>query len=73
MYSTISHTGDMMANLGDRLHVHGRIVGQADHQGEIVEVRGIDGRPPYMVRFDDGHESLVFPGPDATVEHPGSY
>jgi len=22
------------------------------------------------VRFDDGHTSLVFPGPDAVVEHP---
>lgn len=60
-----------MANVGDRLHVHGHTVGQSDHEGEIVEVRGPGGTPPYIVRFDDGHESLVFPGPDATVEHPG--
>ncbi|WP_459548880.1 DUF1918 domain-containing protein [Nocardia sp. X0981] len=60
----------MMANVGDRLHVHGHTVGQSDHEGEIVEVRGPDGTPPYIVRFDDGHESLVFPGPDATVERP---
>lgn len=58
----------MRAEVGDRLHVHGRTVGLTDKIGEIVEVRGSDGGPPYLVRFDDGHESLVFPGPDATVD-----
>ncbi len=58
----------MQASVGDRLHVHGRTVGQTDHVGQIVEVRGADGAPPYLVRFDDGHEALVFPGPDAVVE-----
>jgi Domain of unknown function (DUF1918) len=58
----------MQAAVGDRLHVHGRTVGQAEHTGEIVEVRGTAGSPPYLVRFDDGHEGLVFPGPDAVVE-----
>jgi len=28
------------------------------------------GRERILVRFDDGHTSLVFPGPDAVVEHP---
>ena len=36
---------------------------------EIVEVRGEQSSPPYLVRFPDGHESLVFPGPDSVVEH----
>lgn len=27
----------------------------------------MDGGPPYIVRFDDGHTGLVFPGPDAVV------
>jgi Domain of unknown function (DUF1918) len=58
----------MHAQVGDRLHVHGRAVGNVDRVGEIVEVRGGEGGPPYLVRFDDGHETLVFPGPDATVE-----
>lgn len=58
----------MHAQVGDRLHVHGRAVGTADRVGEIVEVRGGDGSPPYLVRFPDGHETLVFPGTDATVE-----
>jgi len=58
----------MRAEVGDRLHVHGRTVGKVDRIGEIVEVRGTDGGPPYLVRFDDGHESLVFPGSDTTVD-----
>jgi Domain of unknown function (DUF1918) len=61
--------GAMQAAVGDRLHVHGKVVGQAEHAGEIVEVHGSDGAPPYLVRFDDGHTRLVFPGPDAVVEH----
>ena len=61
----------MRAAVGDRLHVHGHTVGERDKMGMIIEIRGADGAPPYMVRFDDGHEALVFPGPDALVESPG--
>jgi hypothetical protein len=60
----------MQAVVGDRLHVRGSIVGQPERTGEIVEVRGAGGEPPYLVRFDDGHTGLVFPGPDAIIEHP---
>jgi hypothetical protein len=59
----------MLANIGDRLLVHGHVVGQGDRHGEIIEVRGPEGTPPYLVRYDDGHESLVYPGPDAIIEH----
>lgn len=59
----------MRAAIGDRLHVHGRVVGTPDHTAEILEVRGREGTPPYLVRYPDGHEALVFPGSDATVEH----
>jgi hypothetical protein len=57
-----------MANVGDQLLVHGHVVGQGDHHGKIIEVRGPEGAPPYLVRYDDGHESLVYPGPDAIIE-----
>jgi hypothetical protein len=60
----------MRARVGDRLHVFGRQVGSPERTGQIVEVRGADGGPPYVVRFDDGREALVFPGPDAVVEPP---
>jgi hypothetical protein len=59
----------MQAIIGDRLHVHSNIVGAHDKIGEIVEVRGDHGAPPYLVRFSDGHESLIYPGPDCVVEH----
>ncbi|MEV4172489.1 DUF1918 domain-containing protein [Nonomuraea sp. NPDC049709] len=57
----------MQANVGDTIVVPiGR--GQAGEQrGEILEVHGEDGRPPYLVRFDDGHTTRMFPGPDCTV------
>lgn len=48
--------------------VTGHRVGEARHVGEIVEVLGRD-RPRYRVRWDDGHESLYFPGSDATIRH----
>jgi Domain of unknown function (DUF1918) len=60
----------MQAAVGDRLHVHANTVGHPDKTGEIVEVRDSRGEPPYLVRFDDGHTGLVFPGPDAIIEHP---
>jgi hypothetical protein len=58
----------MQAAVGDRLHIRGNCVGHPDKCGEIVEVHGKAGEPPYLVRFDDGHTGLVFPGPDAVVE-----
>jgi hypothetical protein len=34
-----------------------------------LEVHGEKGEPPYLVRWaDDGHEGLIFPGSDASVE-----
>ena len=62
----------MDAKIGDRLHVHSNTVGARDKVAEIIEVRGQAGAPPYLVRFPDGHESLIFPGPDCVVERAGS-
>ncbi|HZX39969.1 MAG TPA: DUF1918 domain-containing protein [Streptomyces sp.] len=59
----------MEANVGDTLLVHGRTVGQHDKTAEVVEVLGQKGNPPYRVRFDDGHEALLSPGPDTVVRH----
>lgn len=58
----------MRAAVGDNLHVHSRTIQEMDRNGVIVEVRGDGGEPPYVVRFDDGHERLVFPGGDCVVE-----
>lgn len=59
----------MKASVGDMLVIRGHHQGELDRTGEIIEVHGIDGSPPFVVRWDeDGHEVLVFPGPDAAVE-----
>jgi hypothetical protein len=58
----------MKASPGDRLVVRPLTAPLRD--AEILEVHGPDGSPPYLVRWsDDGHEGLVFPGSDASIEH----
>lgn len=59
----------MQASKGDQLLVHGRVVGQEDKVAQIVEVLGHDGNPPFRVRFEDGHEAVMSPGPDSVVRH----
>lgn len=59
----------MQASVGDRIIVRGHHVGEPDRDCEVLEVRGPAGSPPYTVRWDDGHEGLYFPGPDAVVHH----
>lgn len=60
----------MYAAAGDRLIVRSLHVGEPDRDGEVLEVRGRDGAPPYLVRWSDtGHEGLFYPGPDTIVHH----
>lgn len=60
----------MNAICGDRLVVRRRELGAPNRDGEILEVHGENGAPPYLVRWsDDGRVTLVFPGSDAQVEH----
>ena len=60
----------MYASVGDRIIIRGHHVGDHDRDCEVLDVRGNDGEPPYLVRWDDdGHEGLFFPGPDAAVQH----
>ena len=60
----------MNAHVGDMIEVRGRHVDDLPRRGEILEVRGKEGGPPYVMRWDDDpHESLYFPGSDAVVRH----
>jgi hypothetical protein len=60
----------MHASVGDRIVIKGHHVGEPVRDGEVLEVRGPEGGPPYLVRWGDtGHESLFFPGSDAAIEH----
>jgi hypothetical protein len=60
----------MKANVGDRVVVRAHRIGEHERRGEVLEVHGEDGAPPYLIRWlDDRHEGLVFPGSDVTIEH----
>lgn len=59
----------MRAVVGDEVVVRGRHVGDGDREGLIVEVRGADGAPPYLMRWRDGHESVLVPSSDTVIEH----
>ena len=59
----------MHANVGDQIRIRGHQTGDLDRCGEILETRGPNGTPPFMVQWDDAeHAVLFFPGSDATVE-----
>ena len=60
----------LTAQKGDRLVVRGRRQGEADRDAEILEVRGAEDGPPFLVRWSDsGHTGLYFPSSDAFVRH----
>ena len=61
----------MKAKIGDQLLVESSSAEQHRREGEIIEVRGDDGAPPFVVRWADGHEALCYPGPDARVRPRG--
>ncbi|MGD0715513.1 MAG: YbaK/EbsC family protein [Gaiellaceae bacterium] len=54
---------------GDVIELTGRRVGDTARTGEIVEVLGTAVRPYYRVRWEDGHESVLFPGGDTRIRH----
>jgi uncharacterized protein DUF1918 len=58
------------AKVGDRIVIRAHKVGKGILRDcEVIEVRGPQGAPPYVVRWgDNGHETLFFPGSDAAVE-----
>ena len=59
----------MQASVGDRIRIHGRVVGAAERVGEVIDVRGSDENPLLVVRYDDGHEAILSPGSDCEITH----
>ncbi len=51
----------MIGRTGDRIVVESERVGQADREGEILEVFETSYGTRYRVRWDDGHESVIRP------------
>jgi len=59
----------MHTEVGDKIIVRSRHVGDEDRTGVITEVHGKGGAPPYLVRWDNGNESVFMPSSDSVVEH----
>jgi Ala-tRNA(Pro) deacylase len=53
---------------GDVIVVNGRRVGERARHGEILDVLGRPERPHFVVQWDDGHESILYPGETTTIE-----
>ncbi len=54
--------------VGDRLEARG-IHGEPARRGEIIEILGEPGHEHYKVRWDERHESIVFPADGVTIIH----
>ena len=57
-----SHAGDWIECRG--------VPGRATRRGEIIDVLGRDGHEHYRVRWDEKHESIVYPA-DGVIIIPG--
>ena len=55
------------AGRGDVVEVSGRRVGDPGRMGEILKVLGTPEHPHYLVRWEDAHESILYPGEGITV------
>lgn len=53
---------------GTLISVHTHRLGAQRQLAEVLEVIGGEGHRRYRVLWDDGHESIFFPGEDAVVE-----
>jgi hypothetical protein len=61
----------MHARPGDHLIIRSNNVGQPDREAEVLEVRGEEGQPPFVVRWsDDERIGYVLPGSDAFIQRP---
>ncbi|MEU4690112.1 DUF1918 domain-containing protein [Actinoplanes sp. NPDC023714] len=59
----------MKAHIGDHIVVEGTHIGDQRRIGVITEIEHADGSPPYRVRWlNDGHSTLIFPGPESRIE-----
>jgi Ala-tRNA(Pro) deacylase len=67
----MSATRQAAVESNDVVEVSGRRVGEPPRLGEILEVLGRPDRPHYRVRWEDGHESILYPGETTTIKARG--
>jgi hypothetical protein len=57
----------MKAHQGDHIILAASHVDDPTREGVVLEVRGKDGAPPFLVRWADGHTGLIYPGPGSVL------
>ena len=57
------------ARVGDWVQAHG-LPGQSSRRGQIVEVLGVGEHEHYRVRWDEQHESLLYPADGVVIIPP---
>jgi hypothetical protein len=55
---------------GDVVEIAAHRVGTPARTGEVVAVLGTRGSEHFRVRWEDGHESVLYPGSDASIGPP---
>ncbi len=59
-------TASSGAHVGDKIEARG-IHGESARRGEIVELLGHEGHEHYRVRWDEQHESIVYPADGVVI------
>jgi uncharacterized iron-regulated membrane protein len=57
----------MHATVGDVIVIEGPVLDKPRRRGEVLDVVTTSGEERYRVRWEDGHESVFCPGPDAHI------
>lgn len=65
-------SGPYRPHVGDRVVVDSHRVGEVARSGEVLEAGGEPGHERLRVRWEDGHESVLYPGSDVVVRPAGS-
>ena len=60
-------TKQARARVGDWIEIHGHVQGEPPRTALVLEVLGEPGQEHYRVRWDEEHESILYPGPDAMI------
>ncbi len=63
----------MKAHQGDRIILAASHTDEPTRDGVVLEVRGANGEPPYLVRWADGHTGLMYPGPGSVLRVEGEH
>ena len=62
----LAHTQTDTVEVGDWIKAHG-VPGRSGRRGQITEVLGDDRHRRYRVRWDESHESIMYPADGVSV------